>query len=70
MSELTYHMLKRIDHLNLGDQLAIGQEYREWIKCLESKNLVPQNILFINTLNYGINIPYQEFVFFNIQKIS
>ena len=63
MAELMCHRPKRIDHLNTEDQLAIGQEYREWIKCLENKNLVPQNILFIYTLNYEINIPYQEFFF-------
>ena len=40
MSELICHMLKRTDHLNIGDQLAIAQEYREWIKCIENKDLV------------------------------
>ena len=63
MAELISHILKRTDYLNTEDQLAIGQEYREWIKCLENKSLVPQNRLFINTLNYGITIPYQEFFF-------
>ena len=55
MSDLTYHMLKRTDHLNTGDQLASGQEYREWIKCIKNKDLVPQNILFINTSTFGKN---------------
>ncbi len=36
MSDLISHMLKRTDHLNVGDQLAIGQEYREWIKCIQN----------------------------------
>ena len=49
MSDLICHMLKRTDHLNTGDQLAIGQEYRELIKCINNKELVPQKILFINT---------------------
>ncbi len=45
-------MLKRTDYLNNGDQLDIGQEYREWIKYIKNKNLVPQNILFINTSTF------------------
>ena len=53
MSDLICHMLKRTDHLNTGDQLAIGQEYREWIKCIKNKDLIPQNIIFINTSTFG-----------------
>ena len=56
ISDLIYHMLKITDHLNTGDQLAIGQEYIEWIKCIKNKDLVPQNILFINTSTFGKNI--------------
>ena len=53
MSEVIGHMLKRTDKVNIGDQLAIGQEYREWIKCIKERELVPQNILFINTSTFG-----------------
>ena len=53
ISEVIYHMLKRIDKLNPGDQLAIGQEYRECIKCIKNKELIPQNIIFINTSSFG-----------------
>ena len=53
MSEVICHMLKRTDKVNIGDQLAIGQEYREWIQCIKDKELVPQNILFINTATFG-----------------
>ncbi len=56
MSDLICHMLKRTDHINTGDQLAIGQEYRKWIKCIKNKDLVSQNILFINTYTFGKNI--------------
>ncbi len=49
VSELICHMRKRTNHLNTGDQLAIGQEYRECIKYIKNKALIPQNILFINT---------------------
>ena len=53
ITELICHMLKRIDHLNTADQLAIGQEYREWIKCIKNKDLVPKNTLFIKTSTFG-----------------
>ncbi len=52
ISEVICHMLKRTDKVNTGDQLAIAQEYREWIKCIQKRELVPQNILFINTSNF------------------
>ena len=55
ISEVIFHMLKRTDYLKTGDQLAIDQEYREWIKCIKNKDLVPQNILFINTSTFGNN---------------
>jgi len=53
MSEVICHMLKRTQRINIGDQLAIGQEYREWIECIKNRELVPQNILFINTSTFG-----------------
>ena len=53
MSEVICHMLKRTDEVCIKDQLAIGQGYREWIKCIKNRELVPQNILFINTSTFG-----------------
>ena len=47
-----YNALKRTDQLNTGDQLAIGQEYREWIQCIKNRELIPQDILFINTSTF------------------
>ena len=55
MAELICHMLKRTYQLNIGDQLAIAQEYREWIKGIKNKDLVPKNILFINTSTFEKN---------------
>ena len=52
MSEVICHMLRRTDKVNTGDQLAIGQEYKEWIKCIKNKELIPQSILFINTSTF------------------
>ena len=53
MSEVICHMLKRTEKVTIYDQLAIGQEYKEWIKCIKNRELVPQNILFINTSTFG-----------------
>ena len=53
MSEVICHALRRTDQLNTGDQLAIGQEYREWIQCVKNRELIPQDILFINTSTFG-----------------
>ena len=52
MSEVICHALRRTDQLNTGDQLAIGQEYREWIQCIKNRELIPQDILFINTSTF------------------
>ena len=53
MSEVICYMLKRTNQVSTKNQLAIGQEYREWIKCIKNKNIVPQNIIFINTSTFG-----------------
>ena len=53
ISEVICHMLRRTDIVNTQDQLAIGQEYKEWIECIKSRELIPQNILFINTSTFG-----------------
>ena len=37
MSEVLCHMLKRTDKVKTEDQLAIGQEYREWINAKRIK---------------------------------
>ena len=37
ITEVICHMLKRINKVNPRDQLSIGQEYREWIKCIKNK---------------------------------
>ena len=53
ISEVIFHMLRRTDIVNAQNQLAIGQEYKEWIECIKSRELIPQNILFINTSTFG-----------------
>tara|TARA_Y100001968_G_scaffold210511_2_gene193719 strand:+ start:1155 stop:1349 length:195 start_codon:yes stop_codon:yes gene_type:complete len=42
------HMLKRTIELNYRDQLAIAQEYREWINCISESDFSKQEIIFIN----------------------
>ena len=46
MSEVICHMLKRTDEVNVGDQLAIGQEYREWIKCIKKGTCSTKDTLY------------------------
>ncbi len=52
MSNVIFHMLKRTEKVSPRDQLAIGQEYREWINCINNRELDPQDILFINTSSF------------------
>tara|TARA_Y100001968_G_scaffold265449_1_gene254636 strand:+ start:130 stop:324 length:195 start_codon:yes stop_codon:yes gene_type:complete len=44
------HILKRIIKLNDGDQLAIAQEYKEWINCISASDFSKQEILVIDKL--------------------
>tara|TARA_B100000579_G_C22291977_1_gene603176 strand:+ start:167 stop:370 length:204 start_codon:yes stop_codon:yes gene_type:complete len=57
MSEIISHMLKRTTKVCTEDQLAIAQEYKEWIKCINEREHVPQNILFINTSTFEKKFP-------------
>ena len=47
------HILRRTVEVNAGDQLAIAQEYREWINCISASDFSKQEILVIDkyTLN-------------------
>ena len=42
------HILKRTIELNPGDQLAIAQEYKEWINCISASDFSKQEILVID----------------------
>ena len=44
---LTY-ILKRTIEVNSGDQLAIAQEYKEWINCISASDFSEQEILVID----------------------
>tara|TARA_Y100001968_G_scaffold168393_1_gene154212 strand:- start:1080 stop:1274 length:195 start_codon:yes stop_codon:yes gene_type:complete len=41
------HILRRTLKVNNGDQLAIAQEYREWINCISASDFSDQEILII-----------------------
>ena len=42
------HILKRTIEVNPGDQLAIAQEYREWINCISANDFSKHEILVID----------------------
>ena len=42
------HILKRTTEVNQGDQLAIAQEYREWINCITTSDFSKQEILVLD----------------------
>tara|TARA_Y100001968_G_C19333140_1_gene705370 strand:- start:950 stop:1144 length:195 start_codon:yes stop_codon:yes gene_type:complete len=42
------HILKRTVEVNQRDQLAIAQEYKEWINCISASDFSNQEILVIN----------------------
>ncbi len=42
------HILKRTVEVCPGDQLAIAQEYKEWINCISASDFSKQEILIIN----------------------
>tara|TARA_B100000214_G_scaffold349307_1_gene302070 strand:- start:399 stop:593 length:195 start_codon:yes stop_codon:yes gene_type:complete len=47
------HILKRTVEVNPGDQLAIAQEYKEWINCISESDFSEQEILFIDKLSFS-----------------
>ena len=47
------HILKRTIEVNAGDQLAIAQEYREWINCVSKSDFSQQEILVIDKYTFN-----------------
>ena len=47
IKELSY-MLKRSVEVSPRDQLAIAQEYKEWINCISASDFSKQEILIVN----------------------
>ena len=47
------HILKRTVEVNAGDQLAIAQEYKEWINCISASDFSQQEILVIDRYTFN-----------------
>tara|TARA_B100000579_G_scaffold431252_1_gene445989 strand:- start:548 stop:742 length:195 start_codon:yes stop_codon:yes gene_type:complete len=47
------HILKRTVEVNPGDQLAIAQEYKEWINCISASDFSKQEILVIDKFTFS-----------------
>jgi len=46
------HVLKRTVELSPKDQLAIAQEYKEWINCISASDFSKQEILVIDKFTF------------------
>ena len=46
------YILKRTVKVNSGDQLAIAQEYKEWINCVSANDFSKQEILVIDKYTF------------------
>ena len=44
------HILRRTIEVSPRDQLAIAQEYKEWINCISKSDFSKQEILVIDNL--------------------
>ncbi len=47
------HILRRTVEVNSGDQLAIAQEYKEWINCISASDFSNQEILIIDKFTFS-----------------
>ena len=47
------HILKRTVEVCPGDQLAIAQEYKEWINCISASDFSKQEILVIDKFTFN-----------------
>ena len=46
------HILKRTIEVDYGDQLAIAQEYKEWINCVTANDFSKQEILILDKFDF------------------
>tara|TARA_Y100001968_G_C19286136_1_gene681782 strand:+ start:827 stop:1021 length:195 start_codon:yes stop_codon:yes gene_type:complete len=46
------YILKRTVEVSPGDQLAIAQEYKEWINCISASDFSAQEILVIDRFKF------------------
>jgi len=45
-------ILKRSVKVSPGDQLAIAQEYKEWINCISASDFAEQEILVLDKFTF------------------
>ena len=46
------NILKRTVEVSPGDQLAIAQEYKEWINCISTSDFSEQEILVLDRFTF------------------
>ena len=46
-------ILKRAVEVSPGDQLAIAQEYKDWINCISASDFSEQEILIIDKFTFS-----------------
>ena len=46
------HILRRTVEVSPRDQLAIAQEYKEWINCISASDFSKQEILIIDKFTF------------------
>tara|TARA_Y100001968_G_C18999402_1_gene545178 strand:- start:54 stop:248 length:195 start_codon:yes stop_codon:yes gene_type:complete len=46
------HILRRTLEVSARDQLAIAQEYKEWINCISNSDFSKQEILVIDKFKF------------------
>ena len=49
------HILRRTTEVDTCDQLAIAQEYKEWINCITASDFSKQEILVIDRETFKNN---------------
>ena len=47
------HILRRTVEVSAKDQLAIAQEYKEWINCISASDFSKQEILVIDEFTFN-----------------
>ena len=47
------HVLRRTLEVSPENQLAIAQEYKEWINCISARDFIEQEILVINKFTFS-----------------
>ena len=52
LSEVICYAFNRVTSSDTKDKDALIQEYREWLSCIGKPELIPTDVLVINTLTF------------------